>query len=207
MRRTGLILDFGGVLTTNVAACALAFEREAGLAEGALLSTIALDPRGLALYEDLERGAISQTEWNERTGAILGIDGTDLLERMLAELRPEPRVIAAAQAARAAGITVGILSNSLGMNPYDPYDGYELDQRYDAVLLSEHYRMRKPDPEIYQIMLDLMDLPGETCVFVDDTAHNLPPAEERGIATILATDPERTVAEIEAALALSLSLS
>jgi putative hydrolase of the HAD superfamily len=205
MRRTGLILDFGGVLTTSVAACALAFEREAGLAEGALLSTIGLDPQGLGLYEDLERGAISQPEWNERTGAILGIDGTDLLERMLTDLRPEPRVIAAAQAARAAGITVGILSNSLGMYPYDPYDGYDLDERYDAVLLSEQYRMRKPEPEIYQLMLDLMNLPGEACVFVDDTAHNLPPAEEQGIATILATDPERTVAEIEAALRLSLS--
>lgn len=204
-RRTGLILDFGGVLTTSVAGCLLAFERNAGLAEGALLTTLALDPEGLALYEDLERGAVSQTEWNERTGAIIGIDGTNLLGRMLTGLHPEPRVIAAAQAARAAGIKVGILSNSLGMVPYDPYDGYELDQNYDAVLLSEHYEMRKPDPAIYRIMLDLMDLPGEACVFVDDTAHNLPPAEELGIATVHATDPVETVARIEAALELPLT--
>src|SRR6476469_3541023 len=99
-RRTGLILDFGGVLTTSVAGCLLAFERDAGLAEGALLSALALDPEGLALYEDLERGAVSQTEWNERTGAIIGIDGTNLLGRMLTGLHPEPRVIAVAQAAR-----------------------------------------------------------------------------------------------------------
>jgi putative hydrolase of the HAD superfamily len=204
-RRTGLILDFGGVLTTSVAACALAFELRTGLAEGALLTTLALDPRGLALYEDLERGAISQTEWNAGTGAIIGIDGTDLLARMLTDLHPEPRVIAAAQAARAAGVKVGILSNSLGMEPYNPYDGYELDRHYDAVLLSEHYKMRKPDPAIYQIMLDLMDLPGEACVFVDDTAHNLPPAEALGITTILAADPDETVARIEDALALPLT--
>jgi putative hydrolase of the HAD superfamily len=204
-RRTGLILDFGGVLTTSVAECALAFERRSGLAEGALLTALALDPEGLALYEDLERGAISQIEWNERTGAIIGIDGTNLLGRMLLDLHPEPRVIAAAEAARAAGVKVGIFSNSLGLVPYDPYDGYELDQRYDAVLLSERYKMRKPDPAIYQIMLDLMDLPGEACVFVDDTAHNLPPAEALGIATILATDPVETVTRIEAALALPLT--
>jgi len=204
-RRTGLILDFGGVLTTSVAECALAFERRSGLAEGTLLTALALDPGGLALYEDLERGAISQIEWNERTGAIIGIDGTNLLGRMLLDLHPEPRVIAAAEAARAAGVKVGIFSNSLGLAPYDPYDGYELDQRYDAVLLSERYKMRKPDPAIYQIMLDLMDLPGEACVFVDDTAHNLPPAEALGIATILATDPVETVTRIEAALALPLT--
>jgi putative hydrolase of the HAD superfamily len=204
-RRTGLILDFGGVLTTSVAACALAFERRSGLAEGVLLTTLALDPRGLALYEDLERGAITQAEWNTGTGEIIGIDGTDLLGRMLADLHPEPRVIEAARAARAAGVKVGILSNSLGMEPHDPYDGYELDRHYDAVLLSEHYRMRKPDPAIYQIMLDLMDLPGEECVFVDDTAHNLPPAEELGITTILARDPAETIARIETALALPLT--
>lgn len=62
-----------------------------------------------------------------------------------------------------------------------------------------------PAEPIYRIMLDLMDLPGEACVFADDTAHNLPPAEELGIATILATDPAETIARIETALALSLT--
>lgn len=51
---TGLILDFGGVLTTSVPACALGFDRRAGLPEGTFLSVIAKDPTGVALYADLE---------------------------------------------------------------------------------------------------------------------------------------------------------
>jgi putative hydrolase of the HAD superfamily len=204
-RRTGLILDFGGVLTTSVPACAVGFDRRAGLPEGTLLSVIAKHPEGVALYADLERGAITQAEWNERTGALLGIDGTNLLGRVLQDLHPEPSVIAAAQAARAAGIKVGIFSNSLGTEPHDVYAGYGFDRLYDTVLISEHYKMRKPDAEIYTIMLDLMQLPGEACVLVDDTARNLAPAETLGIATILATDPADTIAQMQALLGIPLT--
>ncbi|MDH6109473.1 putative hydrolase of the HAD superfamily [Kitasatospora sp. MAP12-15] len=203
-RRTGLILDFGGVLTTSVAACALGFDRRAGLPEGTFLSVIAKHPEGTALYADLERGAITQREWNERTGELLGIEGTNLLGRVLEDLHPEPSVIAAAQAARAAGVKVGIFSNSLGTEPYDIYDGYDIKRMYDTVLISEHYKTRKPDPVLYRTMLDLMDLPGDACVFVDDTARNLAPAEELGIATIHATDPTETVRQVEALLGVPL---
>jgi putative hydrolase of the HAD superfamily len=203
--RTGLILDFGGVLTTSISDCALAFDRRSGLADGTLLALIGRDPRGAALYADLERGAITQTEWNERTGALLGVDPAGLAARVLAGLRPQPALVGAARAARAAGVTVGVLSNSVGVEPFDPYEGYELDTGYDAVLISEDHRMRKPDPEIYRIMLDLMGLPGERCVFVDDTARNLPPAQALGVATVLATDPASTVAAMESLLGMPLA--
>lgn len=114
-------------------------------------------------------------------------------------------MIAAAQAARAAGIKLGIFSNSLGAEPHDVYAGYDLAVHYDVVLISERYRMRKPDPRLYEIMLDVMGLPGQACVFVDGTARNLPPAENLGVATILATDPATTIRQVEAALDLRLT--
>ncbi|GAA3900481.1 hypothetical protein GCM10023084_61200 [Streptomyces lacrimifluminis] len=123
---------------------------------------------------------------------------------MLAGLHPEPMMIDAAQAARHAGVRVGILSNSLGSSPYDPYAGYRFDELYDEVLISEHYGTRKPDPEIYSIMLGLMGLSAEDCVFVDDTARNLPPAEALGITTVLATTPADPIQQVEAFLGLTL---
>jgi len=203
--RRGLILDFGGVLTSSVPACARSFALREGLAEDAFLHAIAVDPVGKALYADLERGAITQEEWNTCTGALLGIDGKDLLRRALQDLHPEPSVIDAAQAARRAGVKVGILSNSLGMEPYDPYAAYGFDELYDAVLISEYYKMRKPDPEIYRIMLDMMEMPAGELVFCDDTARNLPPAQDLGIATVLAVEPAETIAQMESLLGLRLA--
>ncbi|MGY1499704.1 HAD family hydrolase [Streptomyces sp. QTS52] len=204
MIRHGLILDFGGVLTTSVPACAAWFDAQQGWAVGTFLNAIAVDPVGRELYADLERGAITQTQWNEGTAAILGTNPLNLLGRVLAGLHPEPMMIDAAQAARRAGVRVGIFSNSLGSNPYDPYAGYQFDELYDAVLISEHYGMRKPDPEIYSIMLGLMGLSAEDCVFVDDTARNLPPAEALGITTVLAATPADTIQQVEEFLGLTL---
>ncbi|MFJ6211731.1 HAD-IA family hydrolase [Streptomyces sp. NPDC092296] len=204
--RTGLILDFDGVLTTSVAAGVAAYERREGLRKGAFSAVITRDPEGAALYRELERGAISQREWNERTAAILGVGPANLCGRVLADLAPEPSVIAAVQAARLAGVKVGIFANGIGTEPFDPYEGYDFNRLYDAVLISEHYGMRKPDPALYRIMLDLMDLPGECCVFVDDTAHHLPPAAELGVATVHATDPAGTIAQLEALLGVPLGV-
>ncbi|MER6165569.1 HAD-IA family hydrolase [Streptomyces violaceorubidus] len=195
--RKGLVLDFGGVLTTPLVPAALAFEKRAGLAEGTLLTGLYLNPEGIRVTEELERGALTQVQWNEAAGRLLGIDPENLMGRIFADLRPEPLVIAAAAAARRAGVKVALLSNSVGLTPWNLYDGYEVEEHYDAVVLSEVHGMRKPEPEIFRLALDRLGLTAGECVFVDDTEQHLPPAAELGFATVHAVDPARTVAALE----------
>lgn len=203
--RKGLVLDFGGVLTTPLLPAALAFERRAGLAEGTLLTGLYLNPEGIRLTEELERGTLTQTQWNEAAGRLLGIAPDNLMGRIFADLRPETSVIAAAAAARRAGVKVGILSNSVGLTPWNLYDGYEVDELYDAVVLSEVHGTRKPEREMFRLVLERLDLPAEECVFVDDTEQYLPPAAELGFTTVHAVEPARTVAALEDLLGVALT--
>ncbi|MBO1329838.1 HAD-IA family hydrolase [Streptomyces sp. VRA16 Mangrove soil] len=203
--RKGLVLDFGGVLTTPLVPAALAFEKRAGLAEGTLLTGLYLDPEGIRITEALERGTLTQTQWNEAAARLLGIAPDNLMGRIFADLRPEPAVLAAAAAARRAGRKVGILSNSVGLSPWDLYDGYEIAERYDAVVLSEQHGLRKPDPEIFRVVLDQLGLRAEECVFVDDTEQYLAPAAALGFATVHAVEPGATVAALETLLDLPLT--
>ncbi|MFE1198998.1 HAD-IA family hydrolase [Streptomyces olivaceoviridis] len=203
--RKGLVLDFGGVLTTPLLPAALAFERRAGLAEGTLLTGLYLNPEGIRLTEELERGTLTQTQWNEAAGRLLGIAPDNLMGRIFADLRPETSVIAAAAAARRAGVKVGILSNSVGLTPWNLYDGYEVDELYDAVVLSEVHGTRKPEREIFRLVLERLDLPAEECVFVDDTEQYLSPAAELGFTTVHAVEPARTVATLENLLGVALT--
>lgn len=53
---------------------------------------------------------------------------------------------------------MGILSNSVGLAPWDLYDGYDLERLYDVVVISENHLMRKPDPALFEATLKLMDL-------------------------------------------------
>ncbi|MFD7504627.1 HAD family hydrolase [Streptomyces sp. NPDC059850] len=198
----GLILDFGGVLTTQMKLNGQAFERSLGLPPGAYFDALGKHPDGVRVYADLEVGRATQEDWNRVIGGILGIDPTDLMRRALANLRPEPAMVAAAQRAREAGVKVAMLSNSFGLTPYNPYEALGLYDCFDTVILSEVEKVRKPSPAIYQRTLDALGLAGPECVFVDDHAGNLPPAEALGIRTIHhTTTPEATAAQLDALLA------
>ncbi|ATL32274.1 HAD-superfamily hydrolase subfamily IA, variant 3 [Streptomyces formicae] len=193
----GLILDFGGVLTTRMRLNGEAFERSEGLTPGAYFHALEEHPDGVRVYADLEVGRATQEEWNHVIGGILGIDPTDLMRRALANLRPEPAIVAAAERARSAGIKVALLSNSFGLEPFNPYKQLGMYQDFDAVVLSEVERVRKPSAAIYQRTLAALDLTGPECVFVDDHAKNLPPAEALGITTIHHTDAAVTAARLD----------
>ncbi|MFZ3557180.1 HAD-IA family hydrolase [Streptomyces sp. BH055] len=198
----GLILDFGGVLTTRMRLNGQAFERSEGLRPGAYFEALNENPEGVAVYAALEVGEATQEDWNRVIGGILGIDSTNLMQRALANLHPEPKIVEAAKRARAAGIKVAMLSNSFGIEPYNPYaDKGMWTDFFDAVILSELEGVRKPSSTIYQRALDALELTGPECVFVDDHAENLPPAEALGIRTVHhTTDPDQTATLLDSML-------
>ncbi|MFB7288685.1 HAD-IA family hydrolase [Actinacidiphila glaucinigra] len=202
--RKGLILDFGGVLTTPLLPSVTEFERQVGLEEGRVIRQLYLDPEFVQLTEGLERGSVTQEQWNEMAASHLGVDDDNLMGRIFAGLQPEPLMLQAAATARRHGIRVGVLSNSVGMKPWDLYDGYDLDTAFDAVVISEQHGLRKPEKEIYELTLRMLELPGNECVFVDDTQPYLAPAADLGMATVLAGDPKDTVRYLQDALGIDL---
>lgn len=200
-RFSGLILDWAGVLTSNMVEVIESFEAREGLPKGLFLSRWA-DPRGRDLYRRLELGEITQADWNEGFGALLGIPPENLMERLLYDMFPAYDVMRVAREARAAGVRVAVLSNSLGREPFDPYSGYYLVGNFDAVILSAEHGIRKPDPAIFQLALDRLGVPPGRCVFADDTEENLVPAYQMGMAVIHALDERVTAAVLRELLEL-----
>jgi len=196
-RYRGLVLDFGGVLTTPFEGALRSYCVRDGLPTDALEKIFTLDTGAQGILIDLEQGRISQAEFIAHLAPALGVAPDGLLERIVADLHPEPLVTAAVAELRSRGIKVAVLSNSWGSSPFDPYARFHLDEHYDTVVISDQVGLRKPDPEIFTLVLQRLDLPGEQCVFVDDVARYLPAAEALGMATIHATDPATTVAELE----------
>ncbi|MGA8854634.1 MAG: HAD family phosphatase [Christiangramia sp.] len=54
---------------------------------------------------------------------------------------------------------------------------------FDAFYLSHEIGMRKPDPEIFEFVLDNHDLQPEECLFIDDTKENTKTASRLGLHT------------------------
>jgi len=197
MSYRGLILDFGGVVTSDFYAGLSAFCVREGLDADAFVQAIRDHAEGRAALKAVERGELPQREFEQVLGRLLGVDDNGLLARALADIRPRPEVIDLAVRARAAGVRVALLSNSLGTGDHDPYAEYDLDKLFDAVVISDRVGLRKPGPEIYQLTASLIGLPPSQCLFVDDTERNLPTARDLGMGTLLFTGADGDLTEIE----------
>ena len=111
----GLLLDFGGVLTTNVFDSFREFCVAEGLDPNAVRTLFRSNPRALELVRGLETGALSEDEFGERFGELLEIeDRAGLVDRMFGGIREDERMTGAVRQARAAGIRTGLVSNSMG---------------------------------------------------------------------------------------------
>jgi putative hydrolase of the HAD superfamily len=199
----GLLLDFGGVVTTDFFAALGAHCERLGLPHDSFRNLVTADPKGRELYHQVERGELSQPAFEQKIAQLLGVQPASLIQGLLADLRPEPLMAEAVARARTAGIRVGVITNSWGTAPYDPYAAYQLNQRFDAVVISSQVGLRKPEPAIYRLAADELAVPLGGIVFVDDIAANLQPAKELGMAVIHHVDPGRTVHDLERLLGLS----
>jgi epoxide hydrolase-like predicted phosphatase len=198
----GLLVDYGGVLTTSIPEAFRAFERSEGLEHTAVIRLLSADDRAREILVALEVGAGSEEAFEAGIGELLGVPGAGLIGRLLAEVRQERAMLDAVRSARSAGIRTGLVSNSWGVGGYpaEVFDGM-----FDVVLLSGEVGLRKPDPEIYRRAAGALGLePGE-CVFVDDMERNLEPATLLGMAVVHHTDPAPTIAKLSRLLGLDLA--
>jgi epoxide hydrolase-like predicted phosphatase len=196
----GLLVDFGGVLTTNIWASFDAFCENEGLERGTVLELFRADGEALALLRSLERGAVTDDVFERDFAEMLGVESPRLIERLFGGLRPEQAMIEAVGAARSAGIRTGLITNSWGMGIYDRAP-LEL---FDATVISGDVGLHKPEPEIYLLGAERIGVPADRCLFVDDLRENVAGAEAVGMTAILHRDPETTVAELERRFTLSL---
>ncbi|PKV82675.1 HAD-IA family hydrolase [Streptomyces sp. TLI_146] len=197
----GVIFDFFGVLTFNMVEVISYFEEREKLARGTFLRGWA-SPRGQELFLRLELGEITQTDWNNGFGALIGVPPDNLMARYLHDAFPAYQVLNVARQARSAGIKTAVLSNSLGREPYDPYAGFDLHRSFDEVVFSAEHGVRKPDPAIFGLVLDKLGVPAERCLFVDDSEDNLAAAYKLGITPLLALDEEVAAKRLRGLLGL-----
>jgi putative hydrolase of the HAD superfamily len=98
---------------------------------------------------------------------------------------------------RGRGVKAGVLSNSWGTEPFDPYAPWCLERNFDSVVISHRVGLRKPDPRIFELAARELELTPEECVYVDDIALYLDPAREMGMRVVHHTDAALTIRELE----------
>lgn len=193
--KKGLLVDFGGVLTTSIWPAFDAFCRAEGLEEGAVRELFRRHPEALADLRELETGACSPQEFEVRFARHLGIPDRSegLIERLFAGLEPDERMAQAVRDARRAGVKTGLISNSWGRTTYDDALIAEL---FDTAVISGDVGLHKPQPEIFLLACERLGVAPENCVFVDDLRENCAGAEAVGMTAVLHRDTGETLARL-----------
>jgi putative hydrolase of the HAD superfamily len=198
----GLLVDWGGVMTTDLFASFSAFCESEGLDPALLRDTFRRDRDARTLLIDFECGRIEEEAFCGGLGEALGVEPAGLVDRLFAGSALDERMVGAVRAARLAGVRTGLLSNSWGTSRY-PRE--LLDELFDGMVLSGDVGIRKPEPRIYELAAEAMGIDADQIVFVDDLPFNLEPARELGMATVHHTEAETTVAELERLLGVGLA--
>jgi putative hydrolase of the HAD superfamily len=163
------------------------------------------DPESLVAR--VETGHVDRAEFERFLAEALSkdrhspIDATDLIARMMADLRLDDAMVDAVRAARRRGVRTGLLSNSWGVDYY-PHD--LLAELFEVVVISGQVGMRKPDPEVFQEAAQRLELPPQACVFVDDIHWNVDAAERVGMRGVLHEQADETIPTLEELLGVSL---
>jgi putative hydrolase of the HAD superfamily len=200
-RYTGLLIDYGGVLTSSLFDSFNAFCRQEGLEAQAIATRFRGDPVAREILIGLETGAISEAEFERQFGEMLGVEPTGLIDRLFGGSHPDEPMVDAVLHARQAGIHTGLISNSWGTSRYDRA---KLAELFEGIVISGEEGMRKPAPEMYTLGAERIGVAPAECVYVDDLPFNLAPAAELGMATVHHVSSEQTIAELEQLLGVPL---
>ena len=98
---------------------------------------------------------------------------------------------------KAKGYQVLVLSNYSGKARYECAGEMKFLDYVDGGILSYQEGLIKPEPEIYQLLIERYSLIPEECVFLDDRAENVEAAAKIGFQTIHFTTRENALGELE----------
>jgi len=209
----GLIVDWGGVLTSSIERSMLAWADadDVDLAEfrEAMAQWLGPSAGEQARWNPvaaLERGELAVPHFEQqlaarlRTRSGLAVSPDGLIARMFNRFEHAPDMANVVRKVRRAGFKTALLSNSWG-NDY-PRDGW--DELFDAVVISGEVGMRKPEERIYAYAVAQLGLDPVDVVFVDDLPVNVRGAVDAGLIAVRHESFEQTVAELEALFDLAL---
>ncbi len=209
-----VIWDFGGVITTSPFEAFNRYERERALPLDFIRTVNATNPdhNAWALFERSEIDAAAFDVQFAHEARALGQDvrGADILPLLSGDIRPG--MVAALKACKAV-FSVGCITNNVSTGKGAGMAG-SLDKAaavanvmslFDVVLESSKIGVRKPDPRIYQMMCDALDVSPDACVYLDDLGVNCKPAAQLGMQAIKVASEPQALAALQAIVKIDLA--
>ena len=208
-----VIWDFGGVLTTSPFEAFNVYEAERGLPKD-LIRTINATNGDTNAWAQFESNSVSLDEFDglfaaEAKERGYDVPGKDIIALLSGDLRP--KMVEALRRISEKLIT-GCITNNVkageGAGMARSADKVAANDAvmdmFQVVIQSSKVGVRKPNPKIYQMACEALDIKPEDAVYIDDLGINLKPARAMGMQTIKVVDADVALRELEDAVGFAL---
>jgi putative hydrolase of the HAD superfamily len=204
-----VIFDLGGVVFPSPFTAFDRYDERNDLERGTVRRLIRTSSETGA-WAALERGELTHAQFHaeleaEAEAAGFALDAARLMATIAESAGAHPEMLQAIRAVRAAGLRTGALTNNWRApdGASTPNGLHEFDV-FDVVVESAVVGLRKPDPRIYELVCERLEVAPDTAVFLDDLGINLKPARAMGMATIKVIEPAAAISELAALLGFAL---
>jgi putative hydrolase of the HAD superfamily len=205
-----VIFDLGGVVVPSPIAAFRVYERESGLPHR-FISEVIVNSGDQGAWSKLERGELTLAEFGgafEEECAAAGetVSADEMLACLYGGSGFHDVMITAIGRIRDEGLRTAALTNNWGTDHDDGATASksQLMEMFDVVVESHVEGLRKPDPRIYELVCQRLEVEPSEAAFLDDLGVNLKPARAMGMTTIKVDDPHDAVIELETALGFPL---
>ena len=204
-----MVFDLGGVVFPSPLDVFRAYERDHGLPHRFLSEVVLAEPEHGA-WSRLERGELNFDEFCDAFDAECAAHGgavsaRELMDAVRVGHDAPPEMVTAIGAIRLHGLKTAALTNNWADDAARTDRASPTDNWFDVMVESAVEGLRKPDPRIYALVCERLDVSPPAAVFLDDLGANLKPARELGMRTIKVAEPEVALTELEAVLGFELT--
>lgn len=189
-----IIFDLGGVVVDwSPEKIFATFEGNSSLVEQIRQSPFFVD-----IWSEFDKGNISQAELIRQATEISGepeAECSRFLEHIKLSLTDIPATQQLIPRLAAAGYRLFCLSN-LSVEFYEYLREREVFRYFEGQVISAQEHLAKPDPAIYQLIINRYQLTPSSTLFIDDMEANIRAAQAAGVQTIHFADKEKGMQEL-----------
>lgn len=209
-----VIWDFGGVITSSPFEAFNRYEAEKGLPHNLFRTVNSTNPdsNAWALFErnEIDAAGFDAMFLEESTALGHPVRGAEVLGLLSGDVRPA--MVAALKACKEQ-FRVGCITNNVQTGHGAGMAGTsskaaqvaEVMGLFEAVIESSKAGVRKPDPRIYQMMCELLEVEPADCIYLDDLGINCKPAAALGMKAIKVSSEAQALADLSQATGLQFS--
>lgn len=199
MKYKAIIWDFGGVITSSPFEAFNEFEEANSLPKD-IIRTINSENPDMNAWAQFESNSITIDQFNDlflKEAKAKGFDikGRDIIKLLKGSIREN--MVSFLRELK-SDFKLGCITNNVKSSSQENTDNEteEVMSIFDHVIESSIVGIRKPNPKIYMMSCDALNVSPDQCIYLDDLGINLKPARELGMTTIKVIQPEDAIQEV-----------